>query len=117
VVVVVHGSHSKVVVVVVVVDVHGSHSSVEAVVVVVVDVHGSHSSVEAVVVVVVDVHGSQTVEAVVVVVVVEAVHGSHASEVEDPAATAATRPATITAERILIVLVFLFEKIEKGEIS
>lgn len=122
---VVHGSHSPqlleavvVVVVVVVVDVHGSHSpQVLAVVVVVVVAafFGSQSvqvSVEAVVVV------------VVVVVLVVAVHdGSHSAQVlvlvfdgqsvtsgpqevtvtSTEAATAATRPERMSAERILIV--------------
>ena len=122
----------------VVVVVHaGSHSpQVEEVVVVVVVVHGSHSPVaETTGVVVVVVHaGSQSVqvEAVVVVVVVVVHAGSHSSQVpvvvfdgqsvtsgpqevmvtSTEAATAATRPETMTAERILIDL-FCSKKIER----
>jgi hypothetical protein len=133
-------------VVVVVVVVHGSHSPVAAaalVVVVVVVVHGSHSPVAAaaLVVVVVDHVGSQSVQVeavvvVVVLVVVEVHAGSHSSQLvvvfdgqsvtsgpqevmvtSTEAATAATRPATMIVERILMVIDLFCSKKSKSYVG
>jgi len=111
---------------------HSGHAVLAAVVVVVVVVffgsHSGHAVLAAVVVVVVVVvvlvlfgsHSGHAVEVAAVVVdwdgqsVTEGPHEVMVTSTEDHAETEAARPAMMTAERILILVVgSLFEKIEK----